>query len=299
MALELWMTNDVGQVRGRVAQGFCPVECSVGGQSVVDGLMMDHHGELSGLESVAIRALRDHAGARSEDPRFVGVGQADADMTFAVAALSGILPDDPRVGPLAELIALVDTEPIGVDIASSEVGGILMVWNTLSGSPRDTASATAAVYLWRTLLCLPAQTLALFEAVARQRLQARQEAAREALEAHGRSLGLVLAIERSPVWGFDVWYGRRQQGAFGSVEGWEHPVVVALSQEPGRITVGCPNAAVARELFGPDGLRHVFEALEPKGWGGREAIGGSPRGVDVGADALYKAAECLERFILR
>lgn len=69
-------------------QGYCPVECSIGGESIVDELSMDHHGVLSHLEGVAVRAYRDYFGVRKSDPRFVVTGAADADATFAIAALS-------------------------------------------------------------------------------------------------------------------------------------------------------------------------------------------------------------------
>ncbi len=34
------------QIKEKVIQGYCPVECSIDGESIVDDLKMDHHGEL-------------------------------------------------------------------------------------------------------------------------------------------------------------------------------------------------------------------------------------------------------------
>ena len=69
------------------------------------------------------------------------------------------------------------------------------------------------------------------------------------------------------------------------------PVVVAFVSGPGAITVGCVDKATAERLFGPGGLRNVFATLSPPGWGGREAIGGSPRGVALSWQAAVEVAE--------
>jgi len=57
----------------------------------------------------------------------------------------------------------------------------------------------------------------------------------------------------------------------------------------GAVTLGCPNKAVAEAIFGAGGLLTVFPALEPNGWGGREAVGGSPRGLQM-TEAMVMAA---------
>jgi len=98
VAVEIRWTSAPDEGARLVAAGFEPVECSFADQSVVGPLEMDHHGHLSHLEGVATRAYRDHFGARREDPRFVVTGTADADATFAIAALAGLLPHPPGWG---------------------------------------------------------------------------------------------------------------------------------------------------------------------------------------------------------
>ena len=73
-------------------QGYCPIECAFGEESVVDALQMDHHGTMGDLEGVAVRACRDHYGSRKADPRFVVAGAADADahLTRKVNAFAGV-----------------------------------------------------------------------------------------------------------------------------------------------------------------------------------------------------------------
>ena len=95
--LEIAFAKTAAEAIKFVELGFCPVECSYGGVSVVDDLNMDHHGvtvdgrDLSELESVAIRAYRDCYGKRFNDPRFV-ISHIDADCTFAIASLAGYVP---------------------------------------------------------------------------------------------------------------------------------------------------------------------------------------------------------------
>ena len=91
-SLKVRVTNDAAEVRRLIDEGFAAIECSIGGESITCPLNMDHHGERSHLESVAIRAYRDHFGARKSDPRFVVVGSPDADACFAISALAGLLP---------------------------------------------------------------------------------------------------------------------------------------------------------------------------------------------------------------
>src|SRR5438045_777192 len=82
--------------REAVQEGFCPIECAFGAESVVDDLQLDHHGDLSGLEAVATRAYGMHFGARASDPRFVVTGAAGAETPFVIAALAGYLPHPSR-----------------------------------------------------------------------------------------------------------------------------------------------------------------------------------------------------------
>ena len=76
----------------------------------------------------------------------------------------------------------------------------------------------------------------------------------------------VLVVQ-SVVWGFDLWYRAA-------------PIVVSYASRLQKVTVGCPDVPTAERLFGPGGLNHVWKVLG-RGWGGRESIGGSPRGVSL------------------
>lgn len=292
--LDIVHSNDAAQIRQRIAQGYEPVECSIDGESLVGALELDHHGPRSHLESVALRAYRDHFGARSADPRFVVTGRADADATFAIAALARLLPtpSDQDLLSLAELIHKVDLDPLAVDLSQREWGEALLLFHALSGSSEGAPSFQFGVYLWRQLVTCPPRPLLDHAASLEQerRIQAR---AAETLIEQGQ-----LLLLRSAVWGFDVWYGRRSPDADPKLAAsWEHPLVLVHDSKSGAATLGCPNPAVARELFGPSGLLEVLPRLQPPGWGGRPSIGGSPRGQSLTEPQVREAGEVLLGFL--
>jgi len=298
------VSNDLDEVEELVGRGYCPVECSIGGKSVVDDLLMDHHGEWSHLESVAVRGYRDHYGARAHDPRFVVAGVADADATFAIAALAGVLPHPNKEvsGPppvvkaqtqdlagLAETVAVIDTDPIGRHLPEMEGGDILLAWNAMSDGRTD-LGATTGVGLWVSLTTgNPTQQRPLLDGAVAAETRRRELAANELFEV-GDTVDGVTILDGSTVFGFDVWYGRLSDADADTAAGWARPVVLARVAKTGGITIGCPNAEVAEALFGPGGLKNVFSLLQPEGWGGRETVGGSPRGTQMSAAELRAAA---------
>ena len=290
--LNIQWAVDADSARALRDAGFCPVECSFGEESDVDALQMDHHGPLSQLEGVAIRAYRDHFGARRADPRFVVTGAADADATLAIASLAGLMPHPSR-GPefrespefmrtawerdmteLASLVNRADIEPIGLRLEESEDGLRLLLFKRLSSGVQDAASFYAGVDHWRLLLGPNAPTQ-LLEAV---RAEERQRVA-EARAAHVEIISPHVAFVESKAWGYDVWYAEVR------------PVIVAYQAGEGRVSIGCRDLAAAQRLFGPLGLRAVFPHLQPPGWGGRETIGGSPRGARLGRQQALAVAD--------
>lgn len=313
--LKLAVVNDVETAVELVTQnGFTPIECSIGGTSIVDSLKMDHHGDLSHLEGVAIRAYRDHFGARKDRPRFVTPSPVDADAAFATAALLGVLPhpsraNDPDVlampkhlqelytrdlTKLAETINEVDTNPIGLDVPSMPYGAELLTWQAMASSCRDHLGYYGAVSAWVSLMTTPEKVrVALMEGV-HSAEQHRIEVARDDARA-ARKLGPIVAIDESRDWGFDIWYGRLPNTNPATLEGWVNPCVMARDAVGGHITVGCPNLHVAEALFGPGGLKNAFPLLEPAGWGGRETIGGSPRGLRTERKDLWAAQTALAK----
>lgn len=311
-SLKIIVTNDASEVRSLIAEGFCAIECSIGGESITCDLLMDHHGENSDLESVAIRSYRDHFGARREDPRFVVVGTPDADACFCIASLAGLLPHPsvevpsflpPHVkaskqrdlSELAQTVAIIDTDPIGRNLSAMPFGAELLLWNALMSFSEDSSlSATSGVFLWGQIAANAPSRKPLVEHSKVLESQRREEAKKETIVDLGNGIGY---IEESTCWGFDVWYGRQVDHASDLPAGWKFGVILARVAATGAITVGSPNKEVAERLFGEGGLKNVFPHLPREGWGGREAIGGSPRGEQMSVEELVEAAEKVKSLI--
>jgi hypothetical protein len=288
-------TNMASEAKRLCDEGWEPIECSFGSDgSVVGPLKMDHHGEYSTLLGVAVRAYTDHFGAlKGNRASFVVTGAADADATFAIAALSGLLPHPSRaeefskapdfvkeamtkdVTDLAELVNVVDVNPIGVRLEDVPYGDVLLAFNALSSGVEDRSAFHAGVDRWRALLGTraPAAIIAAAKEEEGRRVATARLAAVTKLGAH-------VAFVESDAWGFDVWYSEIA------------PIIVALTPQ-GNVTIGVKNVAAATYYFKAGGLKNVFPKLG-EGWGGREAIGGSPRGQVMTRKEALEAAKTIE-----
>jgi hypothetical protein len=307
------------EIERLVDEGYCPIECSVGGKSIVDEMELDHHGEYSHLPGVAIAAYSQYYSALTPRSRIrlVTCAPVDADACFAAASLLGLVPHPDKDGPpwhktdlteLATTINAIDLDPIGLNPLELPQGDLVLAWNILmSGNNTSDAAFAAGTHLWGQLTTAQGFRLApLLKGVVDAEEARRHESVGDLercdptrfqnalVEAHRPIMPggtpTVLCLAETTAWGFDVWYGRQPElGGPEDLAGWEHPVVLALGAQNHDITVGCPNVAVAEILFGKGGLKNVFDLLAPEGWGGREAIGGSPRGETMTKDQLHTA----------
>lgn len=298
MQIEIIHTSKPETARELAGRGYEPIECAFGavGGSVLGPLAMDHHGAESHREGVAIRAYRDHFGSRVADPRFVVTGDCDADATFAIASLCGLLPHPSRkvaldgkpgwlvaaltrdVTALAELVNLRDTDPFKIKLPEHLWGPTVLLWQQLATGEEDATGFHAGVDRWRKLTGPSAPKSLLEAAIAEeaQRIKTARAARTEKISAH---VGLV----EGEVFGFDVWY----------TEDPGTPVVLAYNPFQEQVTIGCRDLEAAERLFGKGGLKNVFAQLSPKangGWGGRETVGGSPRGLRLNRDETRIAA---------
>lgn len=300
--IEIVHTHDHGEaVRLRDA-GYEPVECAFGQYgSVLGPLALDHHGDESHREGVALRACRDLYGARADDPRFVVTGTPDADAVLAIVALAALVPRDRLRPAFYELVDRHDVDPIGLDMLDSPEGEELAWFNQRSELFQNEAGFRKAV---RHMVDLLQKGLDEGQRRAVRKMETNRR--RKALEgivalydAGGRPLpvpdspaalplrrraralageGLVLLVQ-STVWGFDQWYRLA-------------PVVVSYASRMAKTTVGCPDRETAELLLGPGGLMNVWPRLG-RGWGGRATIGGSPRGLRHGVSDAEGTARVL------
>jgi hypothetical protein len=306
--MQITFAKTAAEAKAAMAEGAIPVECSFGSEgSIVDPrFVMDHHGEYSHLEGVALRAYGQHFGALREEylagkAHFVVTGAADADATFAIASLIGVLPHPSRaealktappylrepltrdISVLAKLVNQVDTAPIGVRLEESDEGVLLMLWNQMSSHEQDATSFYAGIDRWRALLSKARPALA--KAVKAEEALRVERARAAVITPVGNDpvAGVLVAVVESEEWGFDVWYSDVA------------PVIVALTPQ-GNITVGVRDQATAEKLLGPGGLKVVFPKLG-EGWGGREAIGGSPRGKLMTKQDAVEAAKVIASLV--
>lgn len=285
--IDIAVTRDPEEAQRHLQDGYCPVECSFGTVSVVDKLNMDHHGDLSHLEPVSLRAYRDHYGARSDDARFVVTGDADADACFAIASLAGVIPKStPEQGEegcfqsLASTIALIDDTPVGFDLESLPMGEGLLLWGSLMTESQGCHPFQFGVDLWSRMLN-NSDHFRQFQGIAVQQYRESRYSSLRNLKEHGTMIDDILVVRDCQLGGLVHWYQRNPRYGVSDPRGWVHPLICLWSSIAGRMTIGCPNQQVAEMLFGAGGLLNVFENLKPEGWGGRQAIGGSPRGRGI------------------
>lgn len=297
--LDIRFTNDFDDACRLRDAGYEPIECAFGQHgSVLGRFELDHHGDESHREGVALRACRDLYGAMAEDPRFVVTGTPDADAVLAIIALTARVPRELIPPAFYELVDAHDTDPIGKDLLATDEGQRLAWFNQRPGLYQTEAGFQKAVAFMEAALRgeLGPQDL---ERVRRADLARRRKAAEGVVALYDRRAAELalpedpmaqpvlrgeLAVSNTPrvavvhcaVWGFDVWYRLA-------------PVVVSYASRMAKVTVGCPDRETAERLFGDGGLANVWPALG-KGWGGRETIGGSPRGVRLRAGEAGRTA---------
>lgn len=300
--LDIRYTNDYETACDLRDAGYEPVECAFGQHGSVMGRFdLDHHGAESHREGVALRACRDHYGALANDPRFVVTGTPDADAVLAIVALAARVPEE-RISPeFYTLVDAHDTDPIGKDLLATTPGLELAWFNQRPGLYQNESGFRQAIGHMERLLRGEVGQDAI-DKVHRADLARRNKAAEgvtalydaRATELEVPSDAMIrpvlrgaLAAESRPrvavvhcaVWGFDVWYRLA-------------PIVVSYASRMAKVTVGCPDRDTAERLFGEGGLANVWPELG-KGWGGRETIGGSPRGQRLKAGDAGRTAMAL------
>ncbi len=276
--LDIKYARDWMEAERYLREGYEPIECCFGMRSVLGPLEMDHHGPESHREGVAIRACRDHYGARSDSKKFVVTGRPDADAVLAIIALAGLVPREKIPLEFADLVNRRDVDPISTPLLEEPYGLLLLAFQQLTDLKKDESSFYRAVNKMRTLL-LEGLSESEKEKIKRKeerRLLLAQKAYKERISPE-------IMLVSGNVWGFDVWYR-------------EAPVIVSYSSKGRSITIGCPSEKVAKELFGEEGLLRVFRELG-EDWGGRETIGGSPRSKEMTLDDAREIAYRIEKIM--
>lgn len=297
-------TNDHATACRLRDDGYEPVECAFGQHgSVLGRYALDHHGAESHREGVALRGCRDLYGARKRDPRFVVTGTPDADAVLAIIALAGLVPAGSISETFYRLVDRQDVDPIGMDLFSEPCGVDLAWFNQRPDLHPSEAGFRRAISEMTHLLEVGLPPEERERAIASDRSRRRRalegivalytwRGARQSVPTDIESRPVCrgpevvqapapVVVVQSTVWGFDVWYRVA-------------PIVVSYASRQAKVTLGCPDRPTAELLLGPGGLQNVWPHLGV-GWGGRETVGGSPRGVRLHvADAETTARRVLE-----
>jgi hypothetical protein len=302
--IDIRFTNDYSEACELRDLGYEPIECAFGQYgSVMGRYNMDHHGLESHREGVALRACRDLYGACRDDLRFVVTGTPDADAVLAIIALGALVEHETISAPFYTLVNAYDTDPIGINLLATPTGTRLAWFNQISNIGQSESGFRKAINAMVELLegGLSVAEADRISKADRGRRRKALDGILLRLDADGHELPIPNKLEGSPVlrgqtalnesprvlvvnstvWGFDMWYRAA-------------PVVVSFASRIQKVTVGCPDLTTAQALFGPTGLSVIWKSLGP-GWGGRETIGGSPRGqVKKLADAHSTARKIIE-----
>lgn len=281
-----------------MGEGFIPIEMAEGTVSYVDFRCLDHHNDYSHLPSACVTALAFYGTLGEDVPARLMVNHTDADSVLTGVTLMGLLPRE-LLEELNPEVGLLDTDPLNMDAEGLRYGGAIRLWRAGMASVRRSGwSWLYGVQLFLDLFCH-------FDRYAKKidQLQEGERARREqALKDYARAVlgpsGKVLLVAPSTVRGHDVHFFRQEAFSPTSLEGWRHWCVISHVEKAGNVMLACPNKEVAERAFGAGGLKNVFPLLpnlEGREWGGRESVGGSPRGVVFPVDLLAEVLSIVER----
>ncbi|MDR1874622.1 MAG: hypothetical protein LBQ90_06380 [Synergistaceae bacterium] len=278
-----------------ISQGFVPIEMAEGQESFVDFRCLDHHNAWSHLPSACVTALQYYG--TLESPASVMVNHTDADCVLTGLTLMGLLPLNVLEKFNVE-VGLLDTDPLGTDVSLLTCGDVIQVWKAGMASLKQSGWS----WLYGLQLFLDIfRNGEHYKAVKSRLAEREQERRRVALEDYEKAVrspsGRVLLVAPSRVYGFDVQLCRQSEFPVESLQGWRHWCVIGQIERSGSVTLSCPNKSVAEGAFGPGGLLNVYPRLPTIGgktWGGREAVGGSPRGALFPVELLPKVLEIIE-----
>lgn len=315
--LDIRVVSTADEARAALAEGYEPVECAFGSESVVGPLGLDHHGELSDMPPVCRLAHDLLTGGwwYSAQPggRWVVRGVPDADASLAIAILADGLPgDDILIERIVSLVAASDVGDWKDLTQEGRAGAIILAWHARQQAPSlrallasDPVAAThAAVNDWAELLALPREGRELLSGGAAHELTRARDSEAERV-AKARSAKITwesdsVALIESPVMGAPIWYADHP-GLRGYVAWQRETQRISISLRPGTAqedysgACDCPGGIPKHRVPACPraGLLQLVGDLPHPGWGGRPEIIGSPHGVTMTRDDAVRAAKLL------
>ena len=282
--IQLLWQPEVEEIPSMIDDGFIPVEMAEGTKSFVDFRCLDHHNDYSNLPSACITALKYYGELKGANPAKIMVNHTDSDSVMTGLTLLGLLPYD-FLKEFNPEIGILDTEPLIADVDNMKFLDIINLWKAGMDSVKKSGwSWLYGLQLWLDIYSHPEKFDKLINDMKALDLERKNLAMKEYKAARISSSGHTIMIAPSNVRGYDVLFMRQKKYSPETLEGWRHLCIISYVEKAGNIMLACPCKRVAELAFGKGGLKNVFPLLpliEGKEWGGRESIGGSPRGITV------------------
>ena len=296
--IELLWQPELNEIPEYIEKGFVPVEMSEGSHSFVDFRELDHHNELSDRPSASITAMKFYGDLANETTAHIMVNHADADCVVTGLTLLGLLPKELHE-KLNPEIGLADTVPIGLDYSKLKFGGHIQVWKKAMQSIKQSGwSWLYGLSLWLEILERPELYQKHFDKLNEEEAERIRLAREDYSNAVISKSGRVVLVMPSRVKGYEVYFQRQNEFPDDALQGWKHWCVIAVPDwKESKAQISCPNIKVAEAAFGAGGLKNVFDLLpkvDGKEWGGRETVGGSPRGVEFPRERITEVLEIID-----
>jgi gamma-glutamylcyclotransferase (GGCT)/AIG2-like uncharacterized protein YtfP len=268
--------TSIEEAKKAVEQGAIAVEAAFGSESVVNDPSepFDHHNRFSTLPCATMQAFNS-----SKHAKDVVVNHVDLDCAMASALLLGeVSRSNEWIKKMIPLIEITDRQ--GIQALTAEQKNLPEYQLVLYFFQRNFGASSAAkvndaIQILKTFEKGPNNET-------QKSLQREEERKEKAKQGIIKQEGSTLLVN-SPVWGFDEWYKTA-------------PVVVAFDPNKNSISLSVKDTATAEKFFGKGGLKTIFPQLGAD-WGGRESVGGSPRGKTMTMDDAEKTYEILKKNI--
>ena len=300
--IQLLWRPEIEEIQQHIDDGFVPIEMAEGRHTFADAKCLDHHNEYSDMPSACMTALKYYGELAGMDPAKIMVNHTDSDSVMTGLTLLGLMP----LNILEELnpeIGILDTEPLIADVENMKYFGLISLWKLSMGSVKQSGwSWLYGLHMWLDLYFHKDRFERLRDELQKYESERREIALNEYNAAKISPSGRVVAIINSKVKGYDVQFMRQKEYPPLALEGWRHWCIVSYVEKSGVIMLSCPCCKVAELAFGPGGLKNILPLLpkiDGKEWGGRESVGGSPRGVTAPVEILDNVVSIIEKsFIL-
>lgn len=284
---------ETNQISGLIEKGVVPIEMAEGTTSFCDDRQLDHHNQFTANPAACVMAL-PYYGELINGGQFMA-NHVDLDCVASAAVLLGLIPKD-EVKEFVKWAGLDDVDPLSPELRQEpmpEMMKKIRAWKDATSGPKNSGWAwISALHLLISLFRTPEEWNEKITSLEQREMERRKIAAEDYENRIEYTDSRAIFIGPSRVWGFDIQMGRNPQKDINKAAGWRHQLIFSYVAAMGKVTMSCPNEAVAKELFGEGGMSNIYPLLEefiPTGWGGRAAVGGSGRNTKL---TLEEAREC-------